>query len=297
MYNYWWLIALICSFLSAIYIYSNQIFKMHGQLLMVYRGIGSAVLFLPLMPFFSPVDNWQFYVLCTVQGCLIGFNDARFFRSSKAFGAEVTSAMQPLSIGLIFLLWLIIKPSQLLALWQNPVRFGIIVLCIVCVMISIFNLRNGKASRRAFTYLTPCIFALAVNDVINKEAMTHGKEQLLSAIYYYNFITSLVAGSINLSTYLRRHGTTQLFVKKNISDGLFIIILVTFSVVAKNLSMLTTPNPAYASAIIFLYPLWITAANNIYEHFSGRKNYQRIDLKLLLLLLVSVIGLIIFGQS
>jgi len=297
MYEYWWLIALICSLFSAVYIYSNQIFKMHGQLLMVYRGIGSAVFLLPFLPLFAPVENWKFYVLCIIQGCLIGFNDSRFFRSAKAFGAEITSAVQPLSIGVIFILWLAFKPEQLAILWQNPLRFGIITLCIVCIMLSIFYLRSGKASRRAFMYLTPCIFALAVNDIINKEAMLHGREQLFSAVYYYNLITSLVAGSTNLSTYLHRHGTEQLWMKKNILEGTAIILLVTIVVVAKNLAMLATPNPAYASAIIFLYPLWITGANNIYEHFSGGLNYQRVNLKLLFLLLISVVGLIIFGKS
>lgn len=297
MFDYWWIIALICSLFSAVYIYSNQIFKMHGQLLMVYRGIGSAVLLLPFMPLFSPVENWEFYALCTVQGCLIGFNDGRFLRSAKAFGAEITSAVQPLSIGIIFILWLALKPAQLLTLLHEPLRFGIIILCITAIIISIFYLRSGKTSRKAFAYLAPCVFALAVNDIVNKEAMLHGREQLVSAIYYYNLITSFVAGSTNLSAYLRRHGISQIFVKKNIFDGLGVIILVTIVVVAKNLAMLTTPNPAYASAIIFLYPLWITGANNLYEHLSGGRNYQRVDLKLLLLLLAAVTGLIVFGQS
>lgn len=297
MENLWWAAALLGSFLTSAYIYTNQILKIPSSVLMVYRGLGQVILFLPFIFFFTPVSDWRFYALCSIQGCLIAFNDYRLFRSSKAFGAEVTSSVQPLSIGLIFMVWLLLKPMQFWELWAQPLHFFTIILCLCGIIYAISKIRNTKASKRALGYLLPVLIAISFNDVINKQCMSFATQDLPSVIYFYCLITGFVCGITNLYAYLRHNRFQKLFQPQYIKSGLIVIFFVSFVIFAKNISMYLTPNPAYASAIILLYPLWIMFGNNIYCRVSGRKmGYRGVDKKLLFILLISIIGLVFMNK-
>lgn len=293
MSQYWWAAALGCSVLTSLYIYINQIFRLPGAMMMVYRGFGQVVMLLPFAFLFEPIDNWQFYALCTLQGFLIAFDDNRLLRSSKAFGAEITGAVQPLSLGLIFALWLVIRPQQFFELTADIRRFLLVVACLAGIAFSIMGLNKIKASRKAFQYLLPVLFALSLNDVVNKESMHFGAANLPSAIFYYILITAAVSGSANFYAFLRRHRPKDLVNGKNLRCGTVFVVLGALLIVVKNLAMYLTPNPAYASALIFLYPLWIIFANALYLRWKGCKDYPGVNFKIVAVLLTSVIGLVL----
>ena len=71
MQNYWWLLALALSLLTSAYVYANQLIKIKGSLLMIYRGLGTGLVLLPFCYFFVPIHNWAFYGLCIAQGLVI----------------------------------------------------------------------------------------------------------------------------------------------------------------------------------------------------------------------------------
>ena len=194
---------------------------------------------------------------------MIAFDDNRLLRSSKAFGAEITGAVQPLSLGLIFALWLVIRPQQFFELTADIRRFLLVVACLAGIAFSIMGLNKIKASRKAFQYLLPVLFALSLNDVVNKESI------------------------------LRRHRPKDLINGKNLRCGTVFVFLGALLIVAKNLAMYLTPNPAYASALIFLYPLWIIFANALYLRWKGCKDYPGVNFKIVAVLLTSVIGLVL----
>lgn len=293
MEQYWFIVALLCSLFTGVFIYTNQVFKLAGPLFMVFRGLGQFLSLLPFMVFFTPVHNVPFYVLCFLQGFLIAFNDYRLFRSSKAFGAEVTSAVQPLTIGLIFILWLVVNPADLTQMLQNPFRFFLIVLCLLGITVAIIKMKCAKSSSRAMKYLLPCLILISINDVINKEAMMHSEGDLPSAIYFYCLITAFICGGTNFLIYIKKQSIAELFLPKYRFKALIIVFMVTAVMISKNLAMFLAPNPAYVSAIIFLYPLWIIAGNLIYRHFGGHIACASVRLSTIFILLTSVIGLIL----
>lgn len=293
MEQYWFIVASSCSLLNAVFVYANQIFKLEGALFMVFRGVGQFLTLLPFVILFQPIHNMTFYVLCSVQGCLIAFNDYRLFRSSKAFGAEITGSLQPLTIGLIFVLWLIVNPTDLLAMLKAPLHLTMVMACLAGITFSIVKMKNAKTSSRAMKYLLPCLFLISINDVINKESMMHGAENLVSAIYFYCLITAFVSGSINLFVYLKKHKFTELLNPQYHGKAAFIVFLVTISMITKNYAMYLAPNPAYVSALIFLYPLWIILGNMLYRHLGGRIACASVRLSTASILLTSVIGLIL----
>lgn len=293
MEQYWFIVAIFCSLLNAVFVYTNQIFKLEGALFMVFRGVGQFLALLPFVMLFQPIHNMVFYVLCSVQGCLIAFNDYRLFRSSKAFGAEITGSLQPLTIGLIFVLWLVVNPADLLAMLETPLHLAMVMTCLAGITFSIIKMKNAKTSSRAMKYLLPSLVLLSINDVINKESMMHGAENLVSAIYFYCLITAFVSGGINLFVYLKKHKFAELLNPKYHGKAAFIIFLVTISMIAKNFAMYLAPNPAYVSALIFLYPLWIVSGNMLYRHLGGHIACASVRLSTISMLLTSVIGLIL----
>lgn len=293
MEKYWFFVALICSLLNGVFIYTNQVFKLAGPLFMVFRGLGQFLALLPFLMFFSPIENMTFYILCFAQGCIIAFNDYRLFRSAKAFGAEVTSSLQPLAIGLIFLLWLAVHPADLSAMLQKPLHFVLVLFCLFGITFSILKMKKAKSSAQAMQYLLPCLCLLSINDVINKEAMMSGAENLISAIYFYCLITAFVSGTVNLVLYLRKHKLCELESSQYKYRAAVIVLLVTLCMISKNYAMFLAPNPAYVSAIIFLYPLWIVLGNMLYRHFGGKISCAGVRLSTVSVLLTSVIGLIL----
>ncbi|MCM1324040.1 MAG: hypothetical protein NC218_07750 [Acetobacter sp.] len=293
MEQYWFIVAIFCSLLTGIFLYTNQVFKLSGPLFMVFRGVGQFLALLPFVMLFQPVHNIAFYILCATQGCLIAFNDYRLFRSSKAFGAEVTSSLQPLAIGLIFILWLVVNPADLKAMLNAPIHLVLVILCLLGITVSILKMKSAKTSSRAMKYLLPCLCLLSINDVINKEAMMSGAENLVSAIYFYCLITAFVSGGVNLYVYLKKHQFVELLKPQYRIKAVVIVFLVTMSMICKNYAMFLAPNPAYVSAIIFLYPLWIVLGNMLYRHFGGHIACASVRLSTVSVLLTSVIGLIL----
>ena len=63
MQQYWWLVSIFASFIFAMYIFANQVFKLKGSLVMIYRGIGAAIVLLPFVPLIQGVNNPNFYYL------------------------------------------------------------------------------------------------------------------------------------------------------------------------------------------------------------------------------------------
>ena len=296
MYNIWWIAALISSLFTAIYIYSSQIFKMPASLFMVYRGLGAGLVMLPLIPFFPVIHEPYFYVFVVAQGLWAAYLDNRFFHAVGKFGAEMTSAIQPLSIGVTFIFWLIIYPYQIILLIHNMWRCLGIILCLTGITVTILQLRKSKIGFHAFIYLLPCLFMTTGSDILNKQAMFFGKENLSSAVFYYILIMSIIMGIANLWAYLRVYKPSLIWKKKNLKHGVILVIWAILSLAAKNVAMAKTFNPSYVAAIIYTYPMLIIGWDiyNICRH----KSYlcPRISLKIVGMLFASIIGLILLGK-
>lgn len=294
----WWFVALISSMLTAIFIYSNQILKLPASLLMIYRGLVLfVIMYIVSIPFDITLSN-KFYYLAMIQGLLIGYGDNTFFRSSKAFGAEITGVIQPLSIGITFFAWLIISPLKFDELFANPLSFAVVVLCLVGVVVATLVLRKVKTNKRALKFMFPVLFVMAAIDILNKTIMSLPENvSTFEHVYSYTMWTALSAGLYNLVLFMRsRHPAKDLVERKTFIKAMLLLVVVILSTSVKAYAMYLTPNPAYTASIIFLAPVWIIFANKIYYRINKDKTYVRINLKALTLLLTSIIVLILMTR-
>ena len=262
---------------------------------MIYRGLGTGLVLLPFCCFFAPIHNWTFYALCIAQGMVISYGDNRILNSSKTFGAEVTSLIHPLSIFFIFLFWIVLHPADFAVLTDHPLKFTLIIFCLLGVTLAIIRLLRARGSKKALGFLLVVVLCEIFIDVTNKETTHLGAENIVSAIFYYTLITSLVAGICNLGAYCwRRRRWQDIWALKNLKFAWFFILYAAGHSALKTYTMYLTPNPAYVAAIVHAYPVWILITENIRRRFGRNSDLHLIKVSPLWfgLLLISIIGLI-----
>lgn len=294
MSELWWLWALCSSVINGIMIYANQIFKMPSSLMMTYRGIIQGVLLLPFFPLFvMPEDPW-FWLLGIVQGFIVAYSDKQVFRCSRRYGGELVGAVKPYIIAMVFVLWLIIKPGQLILMWHEPLRFGLIILCMLGIMYSLHALCNVNSGREAFVAMLPALLAASVVDINNKYITTLGAiSGLPAAIFYYCWITAIVSGLPNMVRFFKKRDARLIIKPRYIAGGMLVIFCSLSGNIFKNTAMFYAHNPAYVSAVMSLYPVWIILWNNFYYRKEGVEKFPRCNFWIIALMLASVISLIL----
>ena len=293
MNDLWWIYALTGSFAGALYVYINQILRLNPHVAMIYRGVVFFVLLLSIFPLFTPIQNPLFYLFCIIQGFIISIADTRMFRLSKVFGGEATSLYQPLSIGAVFFLWLLINPRQMLTALSHPLSFAAEIICLLIVSYAMIKLKKAKISKRIIRFLLPLVIVIMVNDVMNKKCMDAGAENIISAIYYYNLITSFVIGGCALFNYQKYKVSHCFFDIKSLLTSIIFLIMITLVVITKNTAMFYTPNPAYATAILSFAPLWIIGVNQVLQRYGLLKSVYREDPRYMIMAVLGIIFMIL----
>ncbi|MBE6445071.1 MAG: hypothetical protein E7019_03305 [Alphaproteobacteria bacterium] len=294
MENLWWLAALISGMLVGVIIYLNQIFKMPSSLLMSYRGILTALLLLPFCCLFPLPQNPWFWILSSLQGLIVAYCDKKSFVCARVYGGEIVAALRPFAVAFVLVFWWFVSPSQFIEMLDKPIHSILIVLCIVGVMYSLFVNRTGTVSKNAFKDLLPALILYSVIDVNNKYANTIGLDAgLASSVYWYCFMSSLFAGLPNITKFLMHRDWKLIFVPKYMFGGLMMSGSIIILNAIKNPAMVYAPNPAYISAIMAAYPVWIIAWNCIYYRFKNAEKYHHCNFKAVTILLVSIISLIL----
>jgi len=296
MNNFWWLLAVALSLLTATYVSINQYIKIKGSVLMVYRGLGTGLLLLPLIFYFPVISNPIFYLLCFLQGLVLTLGENRILNSAKTFGAEVTSLIHPISITLIFMVWLLIHPSEFFGLLEHPTKFTAITFSLIGVAISLILISKAKSNRKALYFLMVAMSCEVFIDITNKETTHLGAENIISAIYYYTLITSLVAGVCNI-LFQDKKQFKNIFNRQNLKYAWFFVIFAIFHSVLKTYAMYLSPNPAYVAAIVHSYPVWIMLGNNYLFAKFNNSHYIRIKPQYISLLLLSIVVLILMVEE
>ena len=296
MQNYWWIFALMLSVLTASYVGINQFIKVKGSVLMAYRGLGTALVLLPFCWRFEPIPNIGFYVLCLLQGVVLSLGENRILNSAKTFGAEVTSLIHPVSIALIFIIWMALHPSELTVLTATPLKLSGIVLCLCGTATALILISRARANRRALWFLLAAMACETFIDVSNKETTHLGAANIASAVFYYTFITSLVAGVCNIAFQSRRR-FFDVFKPQNLRFAWFFVLFAIAHSVLKTFTMYLSPNPAYVAAIVHAYPVWIVVGREYLFAKSNNRHYIKINPWYLGLLLVSIVCLILMVEE
>lgn len=294
----WFLFVIITSLFNCAYYFGNQIAKLSPNVFMFYRGAVPALLLLPFLPVVTYVASWQFYAFCVLQGFVIAFIDYRNFYAMRKWGAEAVSSLHPLSIGAVFLLWLLIKPSVMTGYVDNCWRFLGIILALSGVIYATFSFQKSAQSRQMLHYLWPYFLGAALCDVLNKQCMSYvTQEQLMFASYFYIMITGAVVASFNLMVFIKNgNKINELYKLSNLKYSPIILLLIG-SMASKNIAMFQVSNPSFVSATMYLYIVWIMLVGQILRKFGKDGKYRSLERKKVFILLLCAVALVLLDNK
>lgn len=233
----------------------NRYLQLKGTLLVRWRGLIPALMALPFLFFFPAPTDPVYYLACLISGGMVYFHDGTMYDVSARYGAQVAFRLRPLIIPCVFGLWLVLKPAQWEVMRTHPFEAAGLVACLFLIMLFLMRMAKCHISRAAFLDMLPVIFTGIVFDITNKTAMDHAQFPS-STIYYvfivsgFSFLGSLVLAGRKAPSIIHEMG-------KIAPKAVPVTSIVIFSMIARNLAMMHTPNPAYVSAIGLTAPFWI----------------------------------------
>lgn len=294
----WFLFVIITSLFNCAYYFGNQVAKVTPNVFMFYRGAVPALILLPFLPFVKYVDAWQFYALCVFQGFVIAFIDYRNFRAMRKWGAEMVSSLHPLSIGVVFILWILIKPSILLNYTENLWHFGGIIIALLGIIYATVSFQRSFEGRQILKYLWPYFLGAALCDVTNKLCMSFVTSEFVTyASYFYIMITGGVVAVFNFVIYVKNNNKISLLCKHSNLKYSLIILLLMGSMASKNFAMFEVSNPSFVSATLYLYIIWIMLVGQMLYKYGKVSKYRTLERKKVLVLLICAVALVLLDNK
>lgn len=294
----WLGFVILCSLFNCAYYFGNQVSKVTGNIFMFYRGAVPALLLLPFLPFVTYVNAWQFYALCVVQGLVIAFIDYRNYSAMQKWGTEMVASLHPLSIGVVFILWMLLKPQVFVHYTENLYRLGGICLALIGIIYATISFQKSENSKKLLSYLWSFFLMSALCDIINKQCMSYVTgEYLLSVSYFYIMITGTVVAMVNMILYIKNKGKiNELYKPHNLKYSLIILLLVG-SMVSKNFAMHAVDNPSFVTATLYIYIVWIMLVGYILSKLGRKSKFRRLEGKKVFILLICAISLALLDNK
>ncbi len=293
----WFVYVIISSLFSALYYFGNQSAKISPNVFMFYRGIVPVIVLLPFLPLFPFIGAWQFYALCLLQGCVIAYIDNRNYQAMQKWGAEIISSLHPFSVGVVFVVWFLLKPAEGIQLISNPLKFIGVVVTLSCIVYATASFKKDADTKAALAYLLPFYLGAAVCDNINKLCMSYlTSEQVMAGSYYYILLTGAVIALFNFGLYLYRGGEVcHLYSMQNIKYS-WVLLIGICCMVSKNFAMFSVSNPSYVTAALYLYIIWIMIGGQVLRYFGVNGTFKKVNRRKALLLLIAAVALILLEK-
>lgn len=281
----WPLLALIFSFFGAVIIGYNQVFKLDGRELAVWRVLGIAPVALAswwLVPW--PTDVW-FYGVSAVIGVAAAVGDVLLMNACSTYGGRLASMYVPMKMMLAFMMWAVINPASLNPLLQTPWKLVTVLACFGLAAWGMNHIRRNDWSLKALLAVLPVAAIFASADVIEKyvlpstQATPHevvgASMSMLAVIFGVGVLPALVWlqgwPTWNTRTVLASAGF-----------GLILMVGITLLLV----TFVLAPNPGYVAAVTCLSTVWLSMWGRYYH--GEQNNFMAV-----LMLVVAAAGIVL----
>ncbi len=243
----------------------NRYWQIPGVRLIRWRLFMPGIVLLPITFFIPPPSDPLFWVGTLISASIVGMHDMTMYNVSAKYGAQVAFRLRPLIMPTVFIIWLFIKPQQFDALLHNPIEAVGIVLCLAAATYFLMRLNQCVITKAAMLEMVPVILAGIVFEITNKMAMDHAPFPNNSL--YYVFTLGCAAFLANIAMAGKNARAAIHDMSGIAKQGALIGFVAIFSQACKNLAMMSTPNPAYVTAITLTAPFWIS----LYLKLRGEK--------------------------
>ena len=267
----------------AFYTSVNQNQKINGYVLGIWRGLGVALVSMPMMLITPFIFDPLYLFLLILQGFFIGFYDSRLFFSSAKFGAAETSRILVFSILISMTLWWSFHPGEFLNIWHRPFVFWGIIVSVLGIISCYLKMLERPFSKRLIAFMLPVVVVWSLMSTITQEIML--RHELHDGIAYYLVLSMTISGFYNLYFYIRtqrpttRQAMAEIFSPKVKRVGFLVILFSAVLIISKSIALAYTPNTGYVNALSLTSPLWIM----LYNHWTNRRDEASPRLGLLMI--------------
>lgn len=263
----WILTSILAALGAAGMVLTGEWARIRAMHLMFWLRVFAVAALSPGVFFIPWPDEPAFYVIILLTALMMVYADVVNFGLAAVNGAGVVSRIGPLSVGLTFVLWVVITPSLLINYAQSPLRGAGILLAITGAVLFSLRLKNCALSWHTMKNMALPIFLSALAVIFGKICMDLTTP--LSGIFYYIFLQGV--GMIVIYTILfalpsvggrlpRFDMESQLFSKKVMIAGLLAASFHLLHMVSKYYAFDVVSNPAYVTMIGLSMPLFILLA-------------------------------------
>lgn len=263
-----WVIAgMMFAFFSSVTMLINQKFQINGHLISGMRGLGVALLFVPVLFFMRAPTSPLFWGLIVAQGLLSSFFNARLYASSAKFGAGATSRISAMAVVAGVAAWWAVDFNRLEELLADFHVFAGIMGSLAVIVVSFFFMSrsSGQNSRAGLIYMLPAVAVLAVMMIVRKEIML--ESEFLNGIAYYCAFSIGMSGFWNLAYFAWKNSAgglvREITAKHVMIGGSAMICASACTIICGNVAVYYAPNPAYVNALTLTSPIFVMAYNRL----------------------------------
>ncbi len=277
--NSWQFLSIMAAIMGSGYNTFNQHYKIKPSILLVWRGLGVALAGSIWLIWYDLPTNVDFYIYAVFLGSCISYLDYRYFDGVNKYGAGPLTRLAPLFIIFSMSIWWAIEPTSFFNLYNDKLRFYIVILSTIGVIASIYSMKKNSVGSDVIKFMIPMYLLFIVFDIFAKKMFaTVDANNTFGAVIGYAIIGSFVAGFINLIVFIKRREKStpilkELASRKVIEAGIIAVFFNLTYMLLRNQGISQSPNPAYVSAVQSLSPVLVTIYNRIIN-FDDRNNIK-----------------------
>lgn len=253
----WALFALAASFCFCIQSEVNKHFKIDGFLLTTAQALISFLMLIPFIPLMEWPTAPTYYVVALLSAAISVVVMMAMYNLAANKNGRVACLYQPVSVILMFFLWLFIDVSQRQFLIENPYNTAAIFGGFVIFGVSIQFIRRNDAGWRALLAVIPIAILFSIGTVLSKIFLEQAESPLRISLNFV-FLLTLFMFLFTLPILLSRHikGSAPLVTVPLAKAAFMVGFFHTVSWVLFNVAIILSPNPAYVSVVDGLIPVW-----------------------------------------
>lgn len=263
----WLAAALASSMLAANNAENNRRFQQEGFRLNLWRTLLITLFWAPLAMIMPWPDDWRFYAAAVFGGVgmIIG-NKVQADLSARHNG-RVAILHMPVKALFVYVMWLLIDPAARAHVLGNPEIAVIVLLCFTVMVMAMNAMRSNDASWDALRLMLPVVVFYGLGDIFTKFVIT--PEQMGSRLVIYLFLMSAVSAVASLAYWpWRPRPEVPFYSRRMLEASAWAATSSALNHVCFMIALVYGPNPAYASMISLLAPVWLL----IYHRVRGIKD-------------------------
>ncbi len=258
----WLAAAIASSMLAANNAENNRRFQQEGFRLNLWRTSLITLFWAPLAMIMPWPTDWHFYAAAVFGGVgMIVGNKVQADLSAKHNG-RVAILHMPVKALFVYVAWLVIDPTARAHLLASPEVAVIGLLCFTVMVMALNAMRGNDASWDALRTMLPVVMFYGLGDIFTKFVIP--PEEIGTRLVIYLLLMTAISALSSLAVWpWRPRPEVPFYSKRMLEAAAWAASSSALNHVCFMIGLIFAPNPAYASMISLLAPVWLLVYHRV----------------------------------